>query len=59
LYKYTENQNLVKLRKVINKIHEGVHSDVLMPWGTPANKESIHVMDMKKKFPIVLSRYDD
>lgn len=63
LKKYTENQDISKLEKVINKIHEGVRSEVLMPWGTLAAEEPIHIMDtireLKKEFPTVMTTYDD
>ena len=63
LNKYTKNLELPKLEKVVNKIHEGVRSEVLMPWGTPSSEEPIHVMDtlreLKKEFPTVMTTYDD
>lgn len=61
--KYKENRNIEKLEKISNSIFEGVRSEVLMPWGTPASEKPIHVMDtirgLREKYPPALETYDD
>ncbi len=61
--KYIENENFEKLQKKSNSIFEGVRSEVLMPWGLPAQGKPIHVMDtirsLKEIHPKALETYDD
>lgn len=63
LEKYITGKNLLKLTKTINKIFQGVRSDVLMPWGVPAAETPIHVMNtirsLREEYPMALETYDD
>ncbi|MGB2804667.1 MAG: hypothetical protein WBD64_07225 [Candidatus Zixiibacteriota bacterium] len=63
LEKYKTKGNLASLAKATNRIFEGVRSQVLMPWGTPASEKPIHVMDtirsLKEEYPLALETYDD
>jgi hypothetical protein len=63
LEKYQINKDIVRLAKTINKIFEGVRSEVLLPWGTPASETPIHVMDtirgLRDEYPVALETYDD
>ncbi len=63
LTKYKDNKELDRLSKVVNKIFEGVKSDVFMPWGMQALEQPIHVMDtirsLQSVYPEALDAYND
>ncbi len=45
LQAYINSKELECLSKTVNKLFEGVRSEVLLPWGSPAAEKPIHVMD--------------
>jgi hypothetical protein len=63
LSSFVENNDFEKLEQKVNKIFEGVRSEVLMPWGAGASETPIHVLDairgLKAIYPNALSAYED
>lgn len=46
LQRFSSDQDLEPLAKVVSRLFEGVRDEVLMPWGAPAAEQPIHVMDL-------------
>ena len=46
LTRYSSDQELGPLAKVVDKLFEGVRDEVLLPWGVPAGEKPIHVLDL-------------
>jgi len=63
LQAYIESKDLDGLSKTVNKLFEGVRSEVLLPWGSPAAENPIHVMDairsLQKVNPEAMQTYED
>lgn len=63
LQAYIESKDLEGLSKTVNKLFEGVRSEVLLPWGSPAAEKPIHVMDairsLQRVNPEVMQTYED
>jgi len=63
LQAYVESKDLEDLSKTVNKLFEGVRSEVLLPWGQPALEKPIHVLDairsLQRVKPEVMQTYDD
>jgi len=62
LENYEKISDIEKLGKVVNKVFEGVRSEVLMPYGTPASEMPIHVLDsvrlLNKEHSNALTTYE-
>ena len=43
--KYNKEKDMEKLSKVVNKVFEGVKTEVFLPYGAPASETPIHVLD--------------
>ncbi len=60
---FQQNNKLEQLSKVVNKVSEGVRSEVIMPWGIPASEKPVHVMDtireLNKIYPQAIEAYDN
>lgn len=56
------NIDTSQLSQIVNRLFEGVRSEVLMPWGTPASDKPIHVLDtirsLNEVFPDAMSVYE-
>lgn len=63
LKSFAGNKDVNKLFTVVNKIQQGVRSEVMLPWGAPATETPIHVMDTMRLltniYPQALTIYED
>jgi hypothetical protein len=63
LSSFLESREIEKFEQKVNKIFEGVRSEVLMPWGTRASEKPFHVLDtiraLKPNFPQAMELYED
>ncbi len=63
LSSFLDSKEIKRLEQKVNKIFEGVRSEVLMPWGTPAAERPIHVLDtiraLEPDFPQAMEIYED
>jgi hypothetical protein len=59
---YSQHKDISKLGQVVDKLFEGVRSEVLLPWGAPASEKPIHVLDTIRSishiFPNAMSVYE-
>jgi len=60
---FLDSKDLDNLLKIVNKLFEGVRSEVLLPWGSPASEKSIHVLDairaLQQIYPEAMQAYED
>jgi hypothetical protein len=60
---YIDKHDLEKLQQKVNKIIEGVRSEVLMPWGAAAAETPVHVLDtirgLRGICPDAMEKYED
>ncbi len=56
------NRDTYRLAQIVNRLFEGVRSEVMMPWGAPASEKPIHVLDtirsLNEVFPDAMSVYE-
>ena len=59
---YQKSKDLEKLAKIVNKIFEGVKSEVLLPYGVPASETPIHILDavrfLRSIYPNAVETYE-
>ena len=60
---YKVNMEMDQLGKIVDKIFEGVRSEVLLPWGATAHETPIHILDairaLNAENPNVIETYND
>lgn len=60
---FASQTDIALLAKVVNRLFEGVRSEVILPWGTPAGEKPIHVLDtirlLGQDFPGAMAFYKD
>jgi hypothetical protein len=60
---FLDAKDVDSLSKTVNKLFEGVRSEVLLPWGTPASEKPIHVLDavraLQQVYPDAMQTYED
>ncbi len=60
---FLDAKDVNSLSTTVNKLFEGVRSEVLLPWGTPASEKPIHVLDairaLQPVYPEAMQTYED
>ncbi len=60
---FEKDSDFRKFFKVVNKIFEGVRSEVLLPYGVPASETPIHILDairtLRAVYPQAIETYND
>jgi hypothetical protein len=60
---YLDSKDPNSLSRTVNKLFEGVRSEVLLPWGSPASEKPIHVLDairsLQQVYPEAIQTYED
>jgi hypothetical protein len=59
---FDQHKDIARLAQVVDRLYEGVRSEVLLPWGTPASEKPIHVLDtirsLSQTFPDAMVVYE-
>lgn len=62
LQKFDKQKDIMPLSQVVARLCTGVRSEILLPWGTPANEKPIHVLDtirtLCQVFPDAMAVYE-
>jgi hypothetical protein len=60
---FLNSKDVDSLSKTVDKLFEGVRSEVLLPWGSPASEKPIHVLDavraLQQVYPEAMRTYED